>query len=338
MAERLENVSMICTVYNEIRGIDNFLQSLAEMTHLPAEIVIVDGCSTDGTTKKIEEWADRLRTVVPLRLIVDNKSNIRHHPAPIAYGRNVAIRQVGQSIIAATDAGCTLHPSWLYEITRPLIDDVSIDVVAGWSEPKANGMFEECQAMVGYRPPATIDPETYLPSSRTIAFRKTIWEKVGGYPEIFLSGEDTLFDLRLRKIGARFAFSPAAIVYWRMRPTMMTFSWLIFRYGFGDGYCGLLLSNCVKNCGKVGMAILLAALAIVVSLWFIVPLVLYLWLLPFLYKMREALRIRLLVRYPLISLLKIVSDISYVTGYIKGAMAKKPPQFSKIPDHSGATC
>ena len=55
-----------------------------------------------------------------------------------------------------------------------------------------------------------IDPQTFLPSSRSIAFTKEAWAAVGGYPEWLDYCEDLLFDLALRDRYS-FAFAPAAI-------------------------------------------------------------------------------------------------------------------------------
>ena len=43
--------------------------------------------------------------------------------------------------------------------------------------------------------------ETFLPSGRSIAFKKSAWKEVGGYPENLYTGEDTLFDLKLKEKG-----------------------------------------------------------------------------------------------------------------------------------------
>ena len=47
-----------------------------------------------------------------------------------------------------------------------------------------------------------VDPATFLPSSRSVAFRKAAWAAVGGYPEWLDYCEDLVFDLSLRERGA----------------------------------------------------------------------------------------------------------------------------------------
>ncbi len=47
-------VSVIATVLNEAENIDGLASSLARQTLKPAEIIIVDGGSTDGTWEKLQ--------------------------------------------------------------------------------------------------------------------------------------------------------------------------------------------------------------------------------------------------------------------------------------------
>ena len=73
-------VSVICTVLNEGESIRRLMDSLANQTRPPEEIVIVDGGSRDNTVAVLNEYAGRL----PLHVLVEPGANISH-------GRNVAI-------------------------------------------------------------------------------------------------------------------------------------------------------------------------------------------------------------------------------------------------------
>src|SRR5207249_10904236 len=76
-------------------------------------------------------------------------------------------------------------------------------------------------------------------SSRSIAFTRKIWERVGGYPEIALTAEDSLFDERLRELGVRFVFTDKAIAYCKPRSSWGGIWKQFFRYSKGDAICGL---------------------------------------------------------------------------------------------------
>jgi GT2 family glycosyltransferase len=84
-----------------------------------------------------------------------------------------------------------------------------------------------------------VDPSTFLPSSRSVAFRKDWWRRVGGYPEWLDHCEDLVFDLALRDAGARFVFCPDAVVSWTARSNMPAFFRQYFLYARGDGHAML---------------------------------------------------------------------------------------------------
>lgn len=62
---------------------------------------------------------------------------------------------------------------------------------------------------------------------------------MGGYPDWLPWCEDVVFDLDLRAAGARFTFSPAAIVSWHPPARPAAFWRQYLRYARGDGQAGL---------------------------------------------------------------------------------------------------
>jgi hypothetical protein len=81
--------------------------------------------------------------------------------------------------------------------------------------------------------------DSFLPSSRSILFRRTAWEAVGGYPEWLDYCEDLVFDLALKRQRARFTVAPDAIAHFRPRPTLGAFFRQYYRYARGDGKADL---------------------------------------------------------------------------------------------------
>jgi hypothetical protein len=84
-----------------------------------------------------------------------------------------------------------------------------------------------------------VDPESFLPSSRSVLFRRSAWERVGGYPEWLDYCEDLVFDFALKRSGARFAFAPTAVVWFRPRMSLRAFFRQYFLYARGDGKADL---------------------------------------------------------------------------------------------------
>jgi len=88
-----------------------------------------------------------------------------------------------------------------------------------------------------------INSATFLPSSRSIAFRKSAASDIGGYPAWLDFCEDLVFDLRLRERSGPFAFAPDAIVYFRPRPGLRQFFRQYYLYARGDGKANLWLKR-----------------------------------------------------------------------------------------------
>jgi GT2 family glycosyltransferase len=84
-----------------------------------------------------------------------------------------------------------------------------------------------------------VDPSTFLPSSRSVLFRRSAWERAGGYPEWLDYCEDLVFDLALKQAGCRFAFAPRAVAWFRPRGSFRAFFRQYYLYARGDGKANL---------------------------------------------------------------------------------------------------
>lgn len=222
-------ISLICPVYNEEDNIARLIKSMLNQTKRPNEIIFVDNLSKDRTAKIIKEYSKKNKII----RIIEKKSNI-------AEARNIAVKSAKNEIIACTDASSKLKKDWLEEITKPFFDS-SVDVVSGGYVGISNGGIQDYIQMLTIRPMNEWNEKDFLPSGRSVAFRKSIWKKAGGYPENFLTGEDTLFGLNLRKVRAKFVLNKKAIVYWEVRRSLKKFAKQFYLYGKGDKKMGNLL-------------------------------------------------------------------------------------------------
>lgn len=204
------------------------MDSLVTQTCQPEDVVFVDGGSHDHTVDVLREYEDRL----PLRVIVMPGSSI-------SQGRNRAIEAARNEIIAVTDAGVVLDNEWLERLARPLLEDDSVEVVAGFFHADPHSLFEASMGATVLPLANEIDPDTFLPSSRSVAFRKSAWQAVGGYPEWLDYCEDLVFDLRLKAISAPQVFEPRAAVYFRPRESLQAFFKQYYHYARGDGKADL---------------------------------------------------------------------------------------------------
>lgn len=221
-------ITLIATVLNEGDNIHHVMNSIQSQTRQPDEIVIVDGGSSDNTVATMQSYTDRL----PLHIFVEDGCNI-------SQGRNRAIAEAQGDIIAVTDAGVKLTNTWLETITQPMLDNPTVDVVAGFFQADPETSFEVAIGATTLPIKEEIDPETFLPSSRSVAFRKASSDLIGGYPEWLDFCEDLIFDIRLQQTTQPFVFVPDALVYFRPRSSLRQFYKQYYLYARGDGKANL---------------------------------------------------------------------------------------------------
>jgi len=307
-------VSLICTLKNEESSVTQFLDSLLYQSRQPNEIIIVDGGSTDKTTEIIKSY---IENGAPIKLIVKSGANI-------AEGRNIAIKNAKYDIIASTDAGCKLDDTWLQNLIKPFEEDPNIDVVSGWYEADTKNNFEKCVVELTYPKLKDVEknPDEFLPSSRSIAYKRTCWDKVCGYPEWLYTAEDTLFDIKLKKNGCKFFFASNAIVRWNVRPNTKSTLKQYYLYAKGDGKANLFLKLYKVNVTLYSIGILMLMSGFIFhSIWLLAfVLVLTYLLIPTIKVYKNTKNIEVLYLAPFIVL---TIDLARLLGYLIGILQRK---------------
>ncbi len=216
-------ISLVVTTLNEGETIGQLLEAIDSQTRAPDELVVVDGGSSDRTLDLLRQWAG-------------SRPWARVESAPganIATGRNVGIRSAAGPVIAVTDAGCVPEPQWLEQLEAGF-SQPETELVMGFYRPDPRSRFEAILSCLNLPDSEEIDPQRFMPSSRSVAFLKSAWTKAGGYPEWLDIGEDMYFNFRLREEGVQRMFAPGALVRWRLRPDLPTTLQQYFRYARGD--------------------------------------------------------------------------------------------------------
>ncbi len=221
-------VSLVVTLKNEAKTVKELLRSISGQTRLPDEVVIVDGGSDDGTPEMIRSCPQP----VPLELLIIPGANI-------SAGRNAAIAAATYDVIAVTDGGCVLDPFWLEKLIEPLERDKDVSLVAGFYAPLVGSWFQGLVACATLPLASEVKPDKFMPSARSIAYKRDIWARTGGYPEWLEIGEDMYFNHAWRRLGIEYRVVPEAIVYWRQRTLFRGVMKQYFRYAEGDGIAGM---------------------------------------------------------------------------------------------------
>ncbi|MBZ0289718.1 MAG: hypothetical protein K8I30_18995, partial [Anaerolineae bacterium] len=190
-----------------------------------------------------------------------------------------------------------------------LLDDPQVGVVGGFFNAESTTLFELAMGATVLPLVNEIDPATFLPSSRSIAFRKSAWAAVGGYPEWLDYCEDLVFDLRLKALSRQspvasrqfsekdgrsdthendspletgnsklatsfaFAFAADAVVAFRPRGSFRAFFRQYYRYARGDGKADLWRKRHAARYLTYGLAaplVLVLGIAIHPLFWLLV--------------------------------------------------------------------
>lgn len=207
-------VSVCITIFNEKEEtVTKLLDALNNQTLKPDEVIVIDAKDYNNCSR--------------------------------SKGRNIAIKKARNEIIAITDAGCVPHKDWLRNLTIHLGGDLrspseeSRTVVAGGYRMIAKNSFQKAESIFLGVDPKNMD-ENFMPSARSMAFTKTIWKKAGGFPEeLDNTAEDTVFNLRLFKVGGKFTVATDAAVDWQMPRTIYDFGLKIYGYAKGDAESGI---------------------------------------------------------------------------------------------------
>jgi glycosyltransferase involved in cell wall biosynthesis len=205
-------ISIISTVFNEEDNISSFLDSLMNQSLKPEEIIIVDGGSTDKTFETLKLKSKRNKI---LKVFQEEGANISR-------GRNIAISKSRNEIIVGADAGTEYERNWLEELVKNFDSDVGF----GQTLPLIKTDFQKALSK---------QMKQRFGSSRNIIFKKSVWEKVGGYPEDLDIAEDTVFNERIKKEGYKIKIIPEARGHWEMRKDFEGLKKQFYRYGYWDG-------------------------------------------------------------------------------------------------------
>jgi len=203
-------VSVVIPVRNEVGSLPELIASLQSQTFPPAEVVIVDGGSTD-------------ETVALARRLTADDSRFRVVEAGQATpgrGRNIGIAAARNDWIALSDAGSRLEPQWLEQLIATVQRDPAVAFVYGNFEPIVDSFFTRC-ASLAYITPKQVRPGGLIrvPCIASSLVRRDVWRQVGGFPDL-RAAEDLMFMETIERQGHKVGWAPQATAWWHIQPTL----------------------------------------------------------------------------------------------------------------------
>ena len=221
--------TLVSTIFNEANRLHLTIEDLNNQSVKPDEIIITDAGSTDGTIDIVKKWQQKAS--YPIKLLIKPSCNV-------AEGRNLAIRSSVHEIIVSTDFGCRFHKDWFKSLTDPFKDQETMVVCGKYSVIEKDQITLPAKAAFiisnGYH--VDVSSKNFIPSSRSIAYKKEVFEEIGGYCEwLTLAADDSVFGMEL--IAKKFKFTRVDLpyVFWGRHSTFKGFNKEAFRYGLGEG-------------------------------------------------------------------------------------------------------
>ena len=193
-------VSVVIPARNEADNIKRLIDSLLSGDEKPGEIIVVDAGSTDGTAAAAAEAGARVLQV--------NKA----YPGQ---ARNVGIAHARYEIIACWDASMWVESETLRHLSLPLLREEA-DFSQGHLEMLPQTSPAALYLLLLLSPYNLTLPDgrrMYAPPVACTAFRRELWEKVGGFRP-WRAREDSDFRRRVMALNPRVTFVPEAITYW----------------------------------------------------------------------------------------------------------------------------
>lgn len=219
-------VSLVATVLNERDNLTEWLGGIFSQSILPDEIIIIDGGSKDGTWEMLVEKSGQNSLI-----------KVWQQPGNISSGRNFAISKAKGEVVVVTDAGCIYDTHWFKIITDPILTGTCQFVTTGFGPWLKTGDRLLTHLIAAATIPASREFDiNWLPSSRSVAFKKDLWGAAGGYPEWIPICEDIIFDLKISKLGVVPQYVRKPLVFWRPRTTLLKYFNQLFSYTRSDGH------------------------------------------------------------------------------------------------------
>lgn len=259
-------ISLCVIAYNEEKSLKGLFENIKAQTYPKAntQIVLVNNCSTDNTKAMMEEFANENSDYHSV-VVTDC------HKHTQAAGWNTAITNADGDVIIRLDAHSTIPSSFLSENAKCI---ESGEYVCGGGRP-TKAMEETPWQMTllaaedslfgssfaSYRHES--DRKRYVESVFHGAYRREVFEKVGGFNEELGRTEDNEMHYRIRCAGYKICCDPKIKSYQFIRNGLMK----MLKQKYGNGlWVALTLGVCPGCISLFHFAPLVLVMALIISI------------------------------------------------------------------------
>jgi glycosyltransferase involved in cell wall biosynthesis len=264
--------SVIVPVYNRSDEVTALLESLANQTFKDFEVIVVD----DGSTAPCGDVCSRYPSMVRYFF----KENEGRSPA-----RNYGMERARGDYFVFFDSDCVI-PADYFATLDARLSAAPLDCFGG--PDAAHESFTTVQKAINFAMTSflttggirggKVQLEKFTPRTFNMGFTRQVWQRVGGFREMF--SEDIDMSMRIRGAGFSMGLIREAAVYHRRRVDFRKFARQVHVFGMSRITLHLLYPgslkavHCLPALFVVGCVALLL-LGLFRSPWWLAPLALY---------------------------------------------------------------
>ena len=267
--------SVIIPVYNRPVEVDELLESLAAQTLKNFEVIIVEDGSTVPCRDITEKW--RKHGVDVKYIFKENEGR--------SIARNVGIEASEGDYLIFFDSDCVIPPGYFETLSHELKKN-PVDCFGG--PDAAHDSFSDTQKAINYAMTSflttggirggKISLEKFVPRTFNTGFTRAVYDKVGGFREMF--SEDIDMSTRIRQAGFTVGLIHPAFVYHKRRVNFKKFLRQVYVFGMSRITLKLLYPGSLKIVHALPAlfvfgTVALILLGIFVSPWWLLPLGIY---------------------------------------------------------------
>ena len=285
--------SIIVPVYNRPDEVADLLRSLEAQTDKGFETVIVE----EGSTLPCLEVKEDRTGMTSLEAEGDGKGALRpigHDSLRLKYyrkgnegrsiARNYGLERAEGDYFIFVDSDCILPPEYIANLRKSLTDDYH-DCFGG--PDAAHESFSDTQKAINFSMTAflttggirggKVSMEKFTPRTFNMGFSRKVYEKVGGFREMF--SEDIDMSTRIRNAGFSITLFPEVFVYHKRRVDMKKFWKQVHVFGMSRITLELLYPGSMKLVHWLPAVFTLGAVGLIIGSffwkWLLIPLLVY---------------------------------------------------------------
>lgn len=239
-------ITMCVIAYNEEKTLPAILEDICmqDYDHSYMEVVLVDSASTDSTKKIMQKFAERASDFRSV-LVLDNPKRT------LPCGWNVALGAYTGEAILKVDAHARIPADFVSKNAAVLESGENISggprpSVIDEDTPWQRTLLLAESSMFGSSiAPYRRNPgRSYVKSMFHAAYRREVFERIGGFNEKLGRTEDNEIHYRMRRAGYKLCFDPDIISFQHIRSSLRK----MLKQKYANGYWIALTTGVCPEC------------------------------------------------------------------------------------------